>query len=223
MLWLPLEQYVEEGRHMFIRKKKARTILWAITGTLVFASSAAITSAYFTSTDQTVRNILTPGTVRGELTETDWEEKNGEHLLPGESRKKNPAVRNAGTLASWMFLEVNIPIRRISLVDENTKRKQPEGETELFRFRINAGWELIEKTRTGNDMHYVYGWKEMVAPTKQTGTLFDSITMVPYLEGSLNDKEVYQIRVTAKAIQKNIAPTGTGMKDLYQIYLSNQK
>ena len=60
---------------MFIRKKKARTILWAITGTLVFASSAAITSAYFTSTDQTVRNILTPGTVRGELTETDWEEK----------------------------------------------------------------------------------------------------------------------------------------------------
>ncbi|MCQ4776030.1 hypothetical protein NE634_20620, partial [Lacrimispora saccharolytica] len=68
--------------------KKARTILWAITGTLVFASSAAITSAYFTSTDQTVRNILTSGTVRGELTETDWEEKNGEHLLPGESRKK---------------------------------------------------------------------------------------------------------------------------------------
>ena len=74
---------MEEGRHMFIRKKRARTILWAIMGTLVFASSAAITSAYFTSTDQTVRNILTPGTVRGELTETDWEEKNGEHLLPG--------------------------------------------------------------------------------------------------------------------------------------------
>ena len=93
----------------------------------------------------------------------------------------------------------------------------------MFRFRINAGWELIEKTRTGNDMCYVYGWKEMVAPTKQTGTLFDSVTMVPYLEGSLNDKEVYQIRVTAKAIQKNIAPAGTGMKDLYQIYLSNQK
>ena len=187
---------------MFIREKKGRIILGMMAGAVIFTASATTTGAYLTRITDSLKN---------------------ESVLPEESRTKNPLVKNTGTLDSWMFLEVNIPIRRISLVDENTKRKQPEGETELFRFRINAGWELIEKTRTGNDMCYVYGWKEMVAPTKQTGTLFDSVTMVPYLEGSLNDKEVYQIRVTAKAIQKNIAPAGTGMKDLYQIYLSNQK
>ena len=129
---------------MFIRKKRARTILWAIMGTLVFASSAAITSAYFTSTDQTVRNILTPGTVRGELTETDWEEKNGEHLLPGESRKKNPAVRNAGTLASWMFLEVEIPVKTISLVDLKT----PEQSClTLKQIRTGNYWS-VQKRKT---------------------------------------------------------------------------
>lgn len=208
---------------MFIREKKGRIILGMMAGAVIFTASATTTGAYLTRATDSLKNVLAPGKLTVEVKEPGWQEKSGESVLPKESRTKNPLVKNTGTLDSWMFLEVNIPIRRISLVDENTKRKQPEGETELFRFRINAGWELIEKTRTGNDMHYVYGWKEMVAPTKQTGTLFDSITMVPYLEGSLNDKEVYQIRVTAKAIQKNIAPTGTGMKDLYQIYLSNQK
>ncbi len=208
---------------MFIREKKGRIILGMMAGAVIFTASATTTGAYLTRATDSLKNVLAPGKLTVEVKEPGWQEKSGEAVLPKESRTKNPLVKNTGTLDSWMFLEVNIPIRRISLVDENTKRKQPEGETELFRFRINAGWELIEKTRTGNDMHYVYGWKEMVAPTKQTGTLFDSITMVPYLEGSLNDKEVYQIRVTAKAIQKNIAPAGTGMKDLYQIYLSNQK
>ena len=208
---------------MFIREKKGRIILGMMAGAVIFTASATTTGAYLTRATDSLKNVLAPGKLTVEVKEPGWQEKSGEAVLPKESRTKNPLVKNTGTLDSWMFLEVNIPIRRISLVDENTKRKQPEGETELFRFRINAGWELIEKTRTGNDMCYVYGWKEMVAPTKQTGTLFDSVTMVPYLEGSLNDKEVYQIRVTAKAIQKNIAPAGTGMKDLYQIYLSNQK
>ena len=207
---------------MFIRKKRARTILWAIMGTLVFASSASITSAYFTSTDQTVRNILTPGTVRGELTETDWEEKNGEHLLPGESRKKNPAVRNAGTLASWMFLEVEIPVKTISLVDLKTRRKQPETRTELFTFEANKNWELLERTEEENSVRYVYGYRELIAPQQETEKLFETITAVSYLEGSLDAQEVFRIPVTAQAIQKNIAPEGTGLKEIYQIYLEQQ-
>ena len=31
-------------------------------------------------------------------------------MLPGETRQKNPAVRNTGTLEAWMFLEVEIPV-----------------------------------------------------------------------------------------------------------------
>ena len=208
---------------MFSKKKKGRVVLGMMAGAVIFTASAATTGAYVIRSTQNLKNIFISGNVGVEVKEPDWQEKSGESVLPEESRTKNPLVKNTGTLDSWMFLEVSIPIRRISLVDGDTKRKQPEGETELFRFQTNTGWELIEKNRTGNDMHYVYGWKKLVAPAKQTGTLFDSVTMVPYLEGSLNDKEVYQIRVTAKAVQKNIAPAGTGMKDLYQIYLSNQK
>ena len=165
---------------MFIRKKKARTILWAITGTLVFASSAAITSAYFTSTDQTVRNILTPGTVR-------------------------------------------IPVKTISLVDLKTHRKQPETRTELFTFEANKNWELLERTEEENSVRYVYGYRELIAPQQETEKLFETITAVSYLEGSLDAQEVFRIPVTAQAIQKNIAPEGTGLKEIYQIYLEQQE
>ena len=43
-------------------------------------------------------------------------------------------------------------------------------------------------------MCYVYGWKKTVAPSQKTDALFDSITMAPYLEGSLDEKVVQQCR-----------------------------
>ena len=207
---------------MFIRKKKARTMIWAAAGMLVFGTSAAMTSAYFTSTDRTLTNILTPGTVSEKLTETDWEETSGWHMLPGEQRKKNPVVHNTGTLDAWMFLEVEIPVRTISLVDLQTHRKQPEARTELFTFEANEGWELLDRTEETDCVRYIYGYQEIVAPLQETASLFDTITAVPYLEGSLDFREVWKIPVTAKAIQKNIAPEGTGLKELYQIYLEQQ-
>lgn len=152
---------------MFIRKNKIKPVMWMLTGMLVFGSSAAMTCAYFTSTDQTVTNILTPGTIRGELTETDWEEGAGEHMLPGESRKKNPAVCNVGTLESWMFLEVEVPVRTISLVDPETGRKQPEAKTVLFTFEANESWELLERIEEDQSVRYIYGYRELVAPLKE--------------------------------------------------------
>lgn len=208
---------------MFIKEKKGRIVLGMMAGAVVFTASAATTGAYLKQTTEGLKNVLVSGNVEVEAEEPGWQEKSGDSVLPGESRTKNPLVKNMGSLDAWVFLEVRIPVRKISLVNESTKRKQPEEETELFRFQTNLGWELVEKTRTGNDMCYVYGWKMTVAPSQKTDALFDSITMVPYLEGSLDEKEVQQIRVTAKAVQKNIASAGTGLKELYQIYLSSQK
>ena len=208
---------------MFIRKKKVKTILWGLTGTLLFLASAAVTCAYFTSTDLTVTNVFIPGTVRAELTETDWEEKSGEHMLPGETRQKNPAVRNTGTLEAWMFLEVEIPVRKIALVDQETRRKMPETETELFTFSTSQNWELLERSEEYNCVRYLYGCRELTAPLQETDCLFEHITSVPYLEGSLNDREELKIPVMAKAIQKNIAPEGTSLKKIYQIYLKQQE
>lgn len=208
---------------MFNREKKGRIVLGIMAGAAVFTASAATTGAYLTRTTESLRNILVPGEVTVKVEETGWQEKSGESMLPGESRIKNPLVKNTGSLDAWLFLEVHIPVRRISLVDESTKRKQPEEETELFQFQTNDGWELLEKTREENDMRYVYGWKETVAPVQNTDTLFDRITMVPYLEGCLSEKDVQLVRVAAKAVQKSIAPTGTGLKEIYQIYLNSQK
>lgn len=119
---------------MFIREKKGRIILGMMAGAVIFTASATTTGAYLTRITDSLKNVLAPGKLTVEVKEPGWQEKSGESVLPEESRTKNPLVKNTGTLDSWMFLEVNIPIRRISLVDENTKRKQPEGETELFPF-----------------------------------------------------------------------------------------
>ena len=167
--------------------------------------------------------MLTPGTVLAEVTEPEWGEKDGAHMLPGESRKKNPTVRNMGTLDAWMFLEVEIPVKTLALVDPATRKKQPEGENELFQFTVNEQWKLIEKSRNGDVMHYIYGYQQPLSPLEQTSALFETITIVPYLEGSLDEKEIQEIPITAKAIQKNIAPEGTDLKELYQMYAAQQR
>lgn len=207
---------------MFIRKKKGKAGLCLIAGVVITAASVATTGAYLTHGTQELQNVFTSGKVSVEVKEPDWQEKSGEAMLPGESRRKNPLVKNTGTLESWVFLEVNVPVRKVTLVDDTTQRKQTETEMELFRFQSNAGWELIEHGRQRDSMQYVYGWKEPLMPAQQTGTLFDSITMVPYLEGSLNEQEVQQLTIAAHAIQKNIAPAETGLKELYQICRNNQ-
>lgn len=207
---------------MVIRKKKGKTGICLMAGVVIAATSVATTGAYLTYGTPGLHNVLTSGNVSVEVKEPDWQEKSGEAMLPGESRRKNPLVKNTGTLESWVFLEVNVPIRKVTLVDDTTQRKQTETEMELFRFQSNAGWELIEHGRQRDNMQYVYGWKEPLMPTQQTGTLFDSITIVPYLEGSLNEQEVQQLTIAAHAVQKNIAPAETGLKELYQIYQNNQ-
>lgn len=195
--------------------------MWMLAGISVFTGSAMTTGAYLTKRTINLKNMLSPGTVTIELKEPDW--KTGESMLPAESRSKNPTVKNTGTVEAWIFLEVDIPVKKISLVDMGTKRKLPEARTEVFQFTVNKGWKLLQKTETPDTVHYVYGYDNLVSPFRETTALFDQITIVPYLEGSLDEKESLQIPVEAKAIQKNIAPDGTGLKEIYQQYLHHEK
>lgn len=198
-------------------------MLWMLTGISIFTGSAMTTGAYLTKTTISLKNMLTPGNVMVELKEPDWKEGDGSSVLPAESRNKNPMVKNTGTIDAWIFLEVEIPVRTIALVDPQTKRKLPAASTELFQFTAGKDWELIEKKKTPEAVRYVYGYRKLISPFQETTALFDKITMVSYLEGSLSDKEVFQIPVQAKAIQKNIAPEGTGLKELYQSYLTQEQ
>lgn len=198
-------------------------ILWILTGTFLFAGSAMTTGAYLTKTTKSLKNILTPGNVLVELKEPGWKDGDGNSMLPAESRTKNPMVKNIGTVDAWVFLEVEIPVRKIALVDANTRRKLPEAKTELFRFQVKEDWELLKKSETAEAVKYVYGYRKLVPPLQETTPLFDKITIVPYLEGSLSETEVFRIPIETRAIQKNIAPEGTGLKEIYQQYLNQEQ
>lgn len=188
----------------------------------MFSVSAATTMAYLTSTSQSLENILTPGNITVKISETDWEEKSGEAILPGECRKKNPKVQNTGTITAWIFLEADIPVRKIRLVDAQTRCKLPEADTELVQFTAKEGWKLMERITEPDKVRYVYGYQTPVEPLGETNELFEEITVVPYLEGELDPEEVLEIPVTARAVQAHIAPEGTDLKEIYQIYLDQK-
>lgn len=213
---------ITEGRCVCIKRMKCKKAGWILTGTMLFASSATFTGAYLTYTTPVLTNRMETGSAAVQVQEPGWEKDSKMAMLPGESRTKNPMAKNTGTLTSWIFLEVENPVRSISVVDAETGRKLPENETELFTFQIQDGWELVETERETNGMRYVYGWKEPVAPMQETGTLFEKITIVPYLEGSLDEREVLDIPVTAKAIQKSALPEEENLETIYQIYLKQQ-
>ena len=102
---------------MFSKEKKGRIVLGMMAGAVVFTASAATTGAYLKQTTEGLKNVLASGDVTVEVEEPGWREKSGDSILPGESRTKNPLVQNIGSLDAWVFLEVRIPIRKISLVN----------------------------------------------------------------------------------------------------------
>ena len=192
-------------------------------GCMIAAASAVGTGAYLTWSPEELRNRISPGEVKVEVTETDWDPEKGSHLLPGDKVPKNPAAVNRGTLPVWVFMKVEIPVRTLQTTDTVTKRKRPAKETELFQFRADDSWELLDREQSGKSSSYLYGYRKLLGPGQKTECLFHEITMVNYLEGELSPAEKLQIPVTVNALQVSVCDENTEIKEVYQIYLKQQQ
>lgn len=204
------------------KRKRSRIIVVAVAGALVFLASAGTTGAYLTHRPEGVINRMTPGKLSLGLTEPGWDPAEEKWLLPGAEAEKDPTVRNTGTTDAWMFLQVEIPVKNISLVDPVTKRKQNAAETELVQFVPTANWELVSREQGEGNVRYLYGYKEKVKPLQSTEPLFEKIVMVNYLEGALDAKERFQIPIRAMSIQSNVCSEGVGLKEIYEQYVKQQ-
>ena len=201
-------------------KKTAAAILGCMG---IFLASAGVTNAFLQKPAGRLDNAVTPGSIGTELTEPLWKKEAAKDLVPGQTVSKNPIVTNTGKNDSWVFLRVDVPVRRISLVDPATKRKTKKKDTELLSFQADQdAWELVEKKTDAGAAHYVYGFKKILRKGASTPPLFGEAAFVNYLEGELDPGEVLTMPIEAVAIQSNAENADAGLKAVYQAYLAQE-
>lgn len=200
-------------------KKKRRFFLPAAVMAAAALVSYGSTTAYLSSSPGEVLNVITAGSVDVKLEERNWKPEKNRAVHPLEKIEKNPAVKNTGQNNACVFLQVDIPIENIAVVNPETKRKTEKKETELFTFRPDEkSWELVSRERLGENMRYVYGCREILQPGQETQPLFSEMTAVNYVEGELDSEIPYNILVTALAVQENAQ--GGDMAELYQAFFA---
>ncbi len=196
--------------------EKAAALLLGIS---VFAVTAGMTSAYLTSYPERLENLVSAGFLGIVLEEPGWNEKDGKNFLPRSTVTKNPTPENIGNTPAWMFVKVTVPLKKMAVVDEKTRRKTEAKETELFSFQVLPQWEQIGRNQQQDSVEYVFGYSRTVEPGEKTAPLFEQVTAVNYLEGELDGKEVLEIPVEAMAIQSSVCVSDTPLAEIYQIYL----
>lgn len=202
---------------------KIKKVTFTVTGILLGAGlTVGITGAYLWDTTGEIRNVVTAGSVKAELLEEHWNPLKGEKVYPRQVLKKDPVVKNTGTNEANVFLEVEIPMAEISTVDASSNQKLPAKSMELFTFQAEESeWALLFQKQEQNVKSYVYGYRKLLKPGEVTAPLFETVTMVNYLEGELDLAKTYEIPVKAKVIQTQSKEKS--LKEIYQDYLEQQE
>lgn len=198
-----------------MRKKRSfLAVMGLLVGTMSFAGG---TAAYLSKSAGEVKNVFTAGSVKAQLTEAHWDTQKASKVYPGQIGK-DPVVKNIGENSANVFLEVNVPMRSIAVLDGSTGRKTIRENRELFTFsgrRDEVDSSLSEKT-SGNKK-YIYGYKSVLNPGESTTPLFRKLAAVSYLEGELDASVSYDVPVIASVIQEQDG--SKTMKEIYQEYL----
>ena len=192
-------------------KKKRKNIITIIA--IFIAVGILVTGgivAYLTDTDQKT-NVFTVGSVKINVTESNWNPVNGQDILPGDTINKDPAIENIGKNSAYVYIKIEQP--SVTLAN-NT-------EGGLFSYTTNSGWTLL-----GTNVNQgcptttsVYYYNTALAKNTTTPTLFNNVTINDFTD--LSDTFPMNIVVTGYAIQSNNLPSGTTIPSAYSTYFEN--
>ncbi len=122
---------VKKGDFMNKKKIKKLLILLILIITIVGVGSLI---AFLTDTDQET-NVFTIGSIKIELTETNWNPNSGLNVLPGQPISKNPAIKNIGNNPAYVYIKVVNPIVELD-----------NGSTGvLFNYTAKSGWTELDQ------------------------------------------------------------------------------
>lgn len=191
-----------------MNKKRSATIFTALALALSLTIGGSI--AYLTDSEHT-DNHFTVGKVDIELTEPNWDEDENQELEAGADVEKDPTLTNVGINDAYVYLEVQIPMADvITAAADGTRLNDGEPvHQQLFTFRADADWTLLQQEELNGNMVYTYSYNKILAPTQSTSPLFTSVTFANVAEGQIDGNE-YDIPVSGFAIQTSNTGDGSG-------------
>lgn len=223
---------VQEESYMNKKTVVKAIAVTALVGVVGYGGVQGI-SAYFTDTAEKT-NTVTVGDVTTDLEEPGWDktpddEKND--ITPNQKIPKDPKVTNTGTNDAYVFIEVQVPVKKIITVGSNGQ-KLPAANTELFQYKVNSGWVKVEDSEMTSDgavtaHRYVYAYGTSTACKalkhgETTPALFDSITLINAIEGQI-DNATLNMPVKSYAIQTENIGNSSAPADVYKIYVNQNQ
>ena len=148
--------------------------------------------AYLTATDQ-VKNIFGfTDKLDIEVVEPNWDPDNAQNLLPTQSVTKDPALHNPNKVDVYVFADVVIPQKDIVTANADGTLNE-SAVVDLFSYELNDGWTLKD-TIVGDDgaVTYRYVYNDVVPAGETSGSIFDEVAIVNYVNEQFNTEELAQ-------------------------------
>ena len=159
-------------------KKKKKTKYFIVAVALVLVITGTI-SAYLKESDS-LYNLFTVGKAKVDIDEGDFPQN--KVISPGQSSEKAPKAVNKGTIDEYVFMEVTLAQREISVLDDVTKapgedansNPNPKKEQSLFLTGVtapNTGTAVLE-TVEGVEKTYDDFWYNTTEDTSNGKWVF---------------------------------------------------
>ena len=166
------------------------------------------TIAFMVAPTQAKLNNANVGDIEARLTESDWDKLGDSEkiLYPNKSLPKNPVVENISDRNHdiYAYIKVRIPRAEVVVVSNKTTVADPV-MTNLFTYNFDTvHWIEIEKLSPVENTPYaeaVYGYYTKLEKDQTTEPLFETVTFVNILEGSLPKGTKLEIEIESLAIQ----------------------
>lgn len=215
----------QEGKEktMIEKDEKKKLITVLIAGSLLSCITAVGTQAFLVKNSAGSRSRFFPGSVNAILTGWEWEPQEGERLTPGETLILSPVIENRGTMDSWVFVKICVPVEEIISIEPNTHKKAERKSTELVTFTVAEDWEQLQRQSQGHQMEYILGYQKKVPYGSVTTPFLNEIQIVNYLEGQLNPKTKYDVSLETIAVQGNVTGDGEGLQEAYQYMTGGER
>ena len=182
-----------------MKNKKIRKLVLLIIAIITMVGLGGL-FAYLSDTDQKT-NVFTIGSIKIELTETNWNPSNGENILPGQPISKNPKINNIGNNPAYVYIKVVNPIVSLS-----------SGEGVLFNYTTNSGWTQLDQVEQCGYRATTYYYNSALNPSASTTTLFDTV-MINDFSGDIEEEQLLDIY--AYGIQSTYLQSGSTVTSIF--------
>lgn len=146
-----------------------------------------------------------------------------ELVIPHETIPKDPRIKNVGINDAVVFFRVTVPAEILNLInDDGTRVKNVEEDLfwmktkdtpdETHANNFNPNWielnsldkKLVDcegVNDEGRGKTYIFGWHNILNPSKSTETLFDKVQNKKYGSRTIGPDEIEQFKIESFAIQ----------------------